>query len=142
MHCFNHVLNLIYPTKCGICSRIHSNGLCEKCNIKLKKDLFIEIDNYEEDKEKYFNQHIYISKYSGIIREKIIQYKFRKASYLHEFFSYLFLSLIILHTIIQVFRFFYNYEIRGNAKKCWCANFFCIPTFSYNIILFIISRKA
>ena len=50
-------------------------------------------------------------------------------------FSYLFLSLIILHTIIQVFRFFYNYEIRGNAKKCWYANFFCIPTFSYNIII-------
>jgi len=92
LHCFNHVLDLIYPTVCGMCEKIDPDGLCNKCNIKLKKELFIKVDNYEKDTKKYFMKHIYISKYSDIIRQKIIEYKFRQCSYLSKFFSHLFLK--------------------------------------------------
>ena len=92
MHYFCRVLHLLYPSVCGICGKIHPNGLCKKCEITLKKELFLKIDYPKTNQTTYFRKHIYIAKYTGTLRQKIIEYKFQQHSYLYEFFSYLFLK--------------------------------------------------
>src|SRR5574344_2076428 len=74
---FEKILNLIYPPKCGICGKIGSY-LCKECFIKLEK---YEIKNNEYD-DIYF-----IYRYENIIRDLIIKYKFKDASYLYMTFS-------------------------------------------------------
>ncbi len=71
------LLELIYPPKCGICGRIGSY-LCKECFIKLKKK---EIENNQYE-DMYF-----IYKYENLIRDLIIKYKFKDASYLYKTFS-------------------------------------------------------
>ena len=83
----NHAINILYPATCGICGRISKDSLCNKCETKLKNELFIKIENYEKDNSKYFDEHIYFCEYKGIIRQRILDYKFNEKSYLNEFFS-------------------------------------------------------
>lgn len=82
----NNAINFVYPNVCAICGKITEEGLCKKCEIKHRTEFFSKIDNYEIDNSKIFNEHIYFSCYNGKIREKIIEYKFSKKSYLNKFF--------------------------------------------------------
>lgn len=81
----NKVLDLIYPQVCGICGKINTKSLCNKCEINLKKYLAIQIDNYN-DFGTYYDKHIYFFKYEGIIRKLLINYKFNEKSYLYRSF--------------------------------------------------------
>jgi len=80
---FNHILDFLYPNVCGICDEINKNSLCTKCNKKLKQITKYKLIKY---KNKFFDEHLYVFKYDGIIREKIIQYKFYKKSYIYKTF--------------------------------------------------------
>lgn len=42
--------------------------------------------NIKSIKNKYFENHIYLFKYEGVVREKIIDYKFNDKAYLNETF--------------------------------------------------------
>lgn len=44
----------------------------------------LKTDDYSSDIEKYFNKHIYIFSYDGIIRKFIIKYKFNEKPYLYR----------------------------------------------------------
>ncbi len=95
------ILNLIYPPTCGICGKLNENFLCKRCekilesevvfgldkykNIKRKKERKENIKNNFNDK-KYFNEHLYIFLYQGIIRRIILKYKFQEESYLYKTF--------------------------------------------------------
>ena len=75
---------MIYPNKCGICNKICKNNICEQCE-KI-------IDNYVKFNKlcynnKEFDIHIYFAKYEKLIREKILEYKFKNKAYLHNFFA-------------------------------------------------------
>ena len=83
----NHAVTFLYPNTCGICGIITQEGLCKKCEIKFDNEIFMKIDNYKCDNTKYFDEHIYFSKYNGIIRKRIIDYKFNGQAYLEKFFS-------------------------------------------------------
>ena len=72
----NKILDLIFPPVCGICGKINNNSLCKKCELKLKETAIFGIDNYLNDYEKHYDEHLYIFMYSGIIRKLIIDYKF------------------------------------------------------------------
>lgn len=80
------ILDIIYPPKCLFCGKIDDNFLCEKCRIKIKRLENAQIIHYN-NKKCNFNEHIYIFKYEGIIREKIIAYKFNDKSYYYHAFS-------------------------------------------------------
>ena len=67
---------------CGICGKINKNSLCNKCNITLKKEAVFAVDDY--DNEKYFDEHLYVFIYSGIIRNTILNYKFNNKSYIYK----------------------------------------------------------
>lgn len=80
----HRILELIYPTKCVNCKRVSKKYICKKCIMQLEIKLEIHIDKY---KNKNFRKHIYLFKYEGWIREKIIKYKFRNRVYLYRFFA-------------------------------------------------------
>ena len=75
-------MNIFYPPICGICGKFNSNYLCPKCNLILKNQAKFAKEEYEQQ-EKYIENHIYIFQYQGIIRKKIINYKFKEQSYLY-----------------------------------------------------------
>ncbi len=82
MKLFENVLSLIYPPACSICGKEGKTYLCENCKNKLEQEKIyvpkIEIVNGIE--------HCYLFEYKGIIREKILQYKFGNKAYLANFF--------------------------------------------------------
>ncbi len=80
----DYILELIYPTTCGICGKFCKEALCKKCEIKLKK---YEINYFKKSKKGYFNESMHIFRYEGIIRDKLISYKFQDKAYLYRTFS-------------------------------------------------------
>lgn len=77
----NYVLNLIYPNVCGICNRLCVEDLCKKCEIKLNKIAKNKIVNY---KDKNFAKHLYVFKYEGIIKDKLLDFKFNEKTYIYK----------------------------------------------------------
>lgn len=83
LHFINYTLNLIYPNVCGICDKLCNDYICKKCEIKLKKLSKVKVDIY---KNKYFKKHLYIFKYEGIIKQRLIKYKFNEKIYIYKAF--------------------------------------------------------
>lgn len=78
------MLELIYPSVCGICEKIEKEYLCEECKEKLKKYCINEIEDCKEKKRVYYDYKIKILRYENIVREKIIEYKFNEKTYLYN----------------------------------------------------------
>ena len=98
----NHVINLIYPNVCGICDKISKEDLCKKCEIKLNEIAKFKIDKY---KNKNFRKHLYIFKYEGIIKDRLINFKFNDKIYIYKAF----VNFIIKNK--KICRFLKNYDI-------------------------------
>lgn len=79
-----NLLELIYPDVCAFCNKIQKESLCKKCEEKIKK---YKKDIVIRSKNNYFEELISIFKYEGLIREKIIQYKFQDKSYIYNTFA-------------------------------------------------------
>ncbi len=71
---------------CGICGKLSKNAICRKCEIKLEKQALFQIDDYS-DLTSNFKEHLYIFHYDGIIRDLILDYKFKEKSYIYRTFS-------------------------------------------------------
>ncbi len=98
----SNLINLIYPTVCGICGEISKEDICNKCKVKIKE--------YQRSKKhiyltKNFDTHMYLFDYQGIIRQKILQYKFGEKTYISRCFS-----KVILNDK-KICRFLKNYDI-------------------------------
>ena len=98
----NHVINLIYPNVCGICDKICKEDLCKKCEIKLNNIAKNKVDYY---KEKNFEKHLYIFKYEGIIKERLIKFKFNEKPYIYKAF----VNFLIKNE--KICRFLKSYDI-------------------------------
>lgn len=96
------IFNLIYPQTCGICEKISKEPICKKCQTKLDELMVCKINNYSD---RNFTRHLYLFRYDGIIREKIIQYKFKDKAYLNE----MFVNFITKNE--KICGFFKNYDI-------------------------------
>ena len=81
------ILNLIFPPVCGICNQICLNNLCEECEETLKEYKLNIRTNFYVHSNKYFDNLINIFRYKGIIRKKIIEYKFGDKPYLYKTFA-------------------------------------------------------
>lgn len=92
MKILNTALFLLFPTVCGICGKISKKAICENCYKTMKEKIKANIDDYSQDKSKYFEEHAYLFFYEDMIREKILQYKFHEKSYLAEMFSEFFVK--------------------------------------------------
>lgn len=81
------ILDIFFPPVCGVCGRIDKNSLCKKCELQLKSQAVFGIDNYKEDYNKYFDEHLYVFLYSGVVRSIILNYKFNDNAYLYKTFA-------------------------------------------------------
>ena len=79
------VLNPIYPPTCGICGKLDSNFLCKRCEKLLEGQAKFGIVENKYN-ENFFDKHLYIFDYQGIIRKLIIDYKFNEKTYLYKTF--------------------------------------------------------
>lgn len=95
----NSILNLIYPNTCGFCEKVNRECLCKKCEIQIKN---YEINSVRKINKDYFDESMHIFKYEGIIRKKLVEYKFQEKAYLYKTFSKIILK---------------NKKIYGNLKK-------------------------
>lgn len=98
----NHVISLIYPNVCGICDKISREDLCKKCEIELNNIAKVKIDKYSN---KNFSKHLYIFKYEGIIKDRLINFKFNDKIYIYKAF----VNFIIKNK--KICRFLKNYDI-------------------------------
>ena len=84
----NKALDLIYPPVCGICGKLTENYLCKKCQNRLFNEAIFGQEQYGDT---YFENHFYLFKYDGLIREKILDFKFNEKPYLYKtFLNFLF----------------------------------------------------
>ena len=78
------LFSYIYPNYCGICGKLNEDCLCKKCEIQLNKNKKIKTEKYIDEP---FESHTYLFLYQGIIRDKIIEYKFQNKAYLARMFA-------------------------------------------------------
>lgn len=89
MNFFEMLLNFIYPRKCGICERICDDFICPNCKNNIEK---LQFNKLKKFLIKPLDEHFYIFKYEGIIRKKIIDYKFNDKAFLSDFFTQIILK--------------------------------------------------
>ena len=88
MNILENVLDLIYPRVCGICGKVNTKALCNKCEVKIKKEFKFKTDNYKADIDKNFIEHHYFFKYENLIRTQIISLKFHEKPYIYQTITY------------------------------------------------------
>lgn len=84
MNFINSALDYFFPPICGMCGEINENYICNNCYENIKKIKKCVINEYNN---RNFSKHLYIFKYEGIIRNKIIEYKFEDKGYLYKMFA-------------------------------------------------------
>lgn len=89
MNFINSALDYFFPPICGMCGEINENYICNNCYENIKKIKKCVINEYNN---RNFSKHLYIFKYEGIIRNKIIEYKFEDKGYLYKVFAKIILS--------------------------------------------------
>ena len=82
---YDLILDLVYPPVCGICGKFNREFLCKKCQKVLEAEAKFQIDQVD-NQEYFFENHLYIFKYEGIIRKLILNYKFNEKSFLYKTF--------------------------------------------------------
>ena len=82
---YGRILDLVYPPVCGICGKFNQEFLCKKCRKMLEAEAKFKIDKVD-NQEYFFENHLYIFKYEGIIRKLILNYKFNEKSFLYKTF--------------------------------------------------------
>lgn len=89
MNFINSALDYVFPPICGMCGEINENYICNNCYENIKKIKKCVINEYNN---RNFSKHLYIFRYEGIIRNKIIEYKFEDKGYLYKMFAKIILS--------------------------------------------------
>ena len=89
MNFINSALDYFFPPICGMCGEINENYICNNYYENIKKIKKCVINEYNN---RNFSKHLYIFKYEGIIRNKIIEYKFEDKGYLYKMFAKIILS--------------------------------------------------
>ena len=88
---FEIVLYFLFPKKCGVCNCLNDNCICCDCLKKINK---LKIYNFKDD-------CVWVYRYEGIVRNLIIDYKFKDKSYLCELFANCILSDVAVCEFIQ-----------------------------------------
>ena len=82
----NMLLNFLFPPVCGICGKIETEWVCEKCLEKLKINII-----HRKVYNKYYDEMIYLFNYKDV-RKLILKYKFNNQAFLSNMFSQIILK--------------------------------------------------
>lgn len=77
MNFIKNALDFLFPPACGVCEKIGEGYLCKNCYQELQK---------YKIKTNIRTERFHLLRYEGIIREKMIAYKFYDKSYLYNLF--------------------------------------------------------
>lgn len=111
---FDAFLNLLFPQVCGFCEKVSPDALCTECKQKVEARLIYGID---EIKDKFFEEHLYLMRYEGEIREKILAYKFEDKSYLYHTFAKLIVNSKKICDILQTYDIITSVPIHPKRKS-------------------------
>lgn len=119
MNFLEKALNFIFPPVCGICGKMGEGYLCNKCEQEIiNSNIFLnQIDLYNHEKSSLIEEHFYIFSYSGVIREKILQYKFKDKSYLSETISKFFIKNEKLYGFLKKYDIIVAVPISASRKR-------------------------
>lgn len=82
----NKIIELIYPNVCGFCNKIISKEYtCKSCKEKLQ--YIYESEKQQVSVNDNFDVLICAYKYKSIVRNKILEYKFKNKKYLYRSLS-------------------------------------------------------
>lgn len=110
------MINLIYPPICGICGKINSEYICNTCREKLKQYIIYRIQNCKNNKKVYYDYKIKILRYENIVREKIIEYKFKEKTYLHNTFEKIILNDEKIYSFLKKYDIILPVPLYKNKK--------------------------
>lgn len=74
------ILEIIFPTCCGVCGKIYKKSICPKCYYNLKNELKFNKENQENLKIYY------IGFYEKTLRKLLLKFKFKESAYLANTF--------------------------------------------------------
>lgn len=106
------LFEILYPKQCLICGKLEQDTICNKCYNVLKAEA--KIENYNN---KSFNEHLYIFRYEGKIRNLILDYKFNDKSYLNELFAKIILKNEKIYRKIKKYDIIIPVPIHKKRKK-------------------------
>lgn len=82
----NKIINYVYPKVCGFCNKIISEEYtCKNCQENLK--YMYESERQLVSVNKNYDVLVCAYKYKGIVRNKLLQYKFKNKKYLYSSLS-------------------------------------------------------
>ena len=108
--------NFIYPPVCGICGKLNNEFLCGKCEKMLKNQSKFEIIENKYN-SNFYDNHLYIFQYQGIIRKIILDYKFNEKAYLYKTFVNFLLKDKKFFNILKTYDTIIPVPISKNRKK-------------------------
>ena len=109
-------LNFIYPPVCGIFGKLNNEFLCGKCEKMLKNQSKFEIIENKYN-SNFYDNHLYIFQYQGIIRKTILDYKFNEKAYLYKTFVNFLLKDKKFFNILKTYDTIIPVPISKNRKK-------------------------
>lgn len=110
---FEKILNLVFPNVCGFCNKKDENSLCKNCELSLKK---YETNCITKMQNKYFDYLFCALKYEGIIREKILLYKFFENSYLYKTFAKIIIKNKKIYGFLKLYDIIISVPMYKNKK--------------------------
>jgi len=79
------ILNVFFPPVCGICEKLSPRSLCNKCKKHIQNQVIYGVEDYKNT-SSFFDEHIYLFRYSGEVRNAMLNYKFQEKAYIYTTF--------------------------------------------------------
>ncbi len=108
------MFKLIYPPVCGICDELNKKYLCRRCETRLAP---YYINKIEHKKKTFFEYQIKIFRYENIVREKIIEYKFKEKAYMYKTFKKIILNNKKIYSFLKKYDIILAVPL--HRKKRW-----------------------
>lgn len=101
---------------CGICGDINYDFICEDCLKIINKSKIDSMEFYKYNKS-FCQRKFYILKYDGVVRDKIVDYKFNDLGYLFKTFQKIILNDKKVCDFIKSYDIIIPVPIHKNRKK-------------------------
>lgn len=101
---------------CGICGKLDTNSLCRKCRIQLEKHKQIQTNQPKESEEE-FQEFMSLFSYEEMIRDLLINYKFKEKPYLAKTLGNFIISQKPIKEKIQAYDLLIPVPISKKRKK-------------------------